>query len=212
MKAGMLGELKRAGADMCGVAVDCATRELFQAMRGRAAGGHHDWDRYWDAVQEAGQVFGPGKAGVHLIVGLGETEAQIIGAIQRAHNLGANTHLFSFFPEAGSLLAGWGAPPIGQYRRVQLARYLIDAGRSREEQMSFTDSGQLTGFGVESGIVNEVVLEGTPFMTSGCTGKNGQVACNRPYGNERPSQPLRNFPFHPQDVDIEDIRRQLWSV
>jgi biotin synthase len=46
-------------------------------------------------------------------------------------------------------------------------------------------------------------------MTSGCPGKDKKVACNRPYGNERPSGPIRNFPFMPEPEDIEEIRMQM---
>ena len=46
-------------------------------------------------------------------------------------------------------------------------------------------------------------------MTSGCPGRDGKVACNRPYGNERPSGPIRNFPFKPEPEDIEEIKNQL---
>jgi biotin synthase len=50
---------------------------------------------------------------------------------------------------------------------------------------------------------------GEPFMTSGCPGRDGKVACNRPYGNERPSGPIRNFPFMPEKEDIEEIKKQM---
>ena len=40
----MLAELKRAGAEMCGIAVDCATPELFDALRGRGMQGPHRWE------------------------------------------------------------------------------------------------------------------------------------------------------------------------
>jgi len=36
-----------------------------------------------------------------------------------------------------------------------------------------------------------------------------KLACNRPYGNERPSEKLRNYPFLPNKKDIRDVRRQL---
>ncbi|MBI4759281.1 MAG: radical SAM protein [Chloroflexi bacterium] len=125
----------------------------------------------------------------------------------RAHDLGAHTHLFSFFPEAGTALAACPQPLYGQYRRVQLARYLINQGLARTERMAFNRAGQVANFGV--GEVDEIIAEGTAFMTSGCPGEDGQVACNRPFGNERPSQPLRNYPFPPEVEDIALIRWQL---
>jgi biotin synthase len=32
-------------------------------------------------------------------------------------------------------------------------------------------------------------------MTSGCAGHDGRNACNRPFGNERPSMRQRNHPM-----------------
>ena len=121
-----LTSLHKAGADMMSVAVDAATEQLFVEHRGGV--GLLTWDHYWQTLRDGVAAFGEGKAGVHLIVGLGETEEEMIATIQRAHDMGVRTHLFSFFPEAGSRLQDRPQPPIGQYRRVQLARYLIDGG------------------------------------------------------------------------------------
>lgn len=204
----MLAETRAAGADMAGIAIDAATPELFDRHRRRGVGGPHRWEHYWETVEAAVEVFGPYKVGVHLIVGLGETEREMIETIQRAHDLGASTHLFSFFPEGGTPLDDWPQPSYGQYRRVQLARYIINEGYGRAETMAFNAAGQVLDFGLET---EDLVAEGLAFMTSGCPGEDGRVACNRPFGNERPSQPIRNYPFPPEPEDIELIRRQLWE-
>ncbi len=204
-----LEEMKRAGVDHIGVAVDAATPELFDRLRGRGVRGPHRWERYWRVLEDAVAVFGKGVVGVHLIVGLGESERDMVEAIQRARDLGATTHLFSFFPESGSAMEGWPQPPIGQYRRVQLARYIIDNDLGRAEDMTFNRMGQITDFGLDSEALERIIELGEAFMTSGCPGRDGRVACNRPYGNERPSEKLRNFPFPPGKRDIRDIRAQL---
>jgi biotin synthase len=72
--------------------------------------------------------------------------------------------------------------------------------------MKFDENGRLIDFGME---IESLIQTGEPFMTSGCPGENGKVACNRPYGNERPSGPIRNFPFGPEAEDIEEIRAQM---
>ena len=190
---------------MAGIAIDAATPALFDRYRRRGVGGPHRWEHYWQTVAAA-RVFGPCKVGVHLIVGLGETEREMIETIQRAHDLGARTHLFSFFPEGGTSVDDWPQPGYGQYRRVQLARYIINQERGRVEVMTFNAAGQVVDFGLDT---EAIVAEGSAFMTSGCPGQDGQVACNRPFGNERPSQPIRNYPFPPQVEDIALIRLQL---
>ena len=208
MEIGDLGRIKEAGADMCGIAVDAATEELFDTFRGQTVSGPHRWRRFWDAVEEGVIVFGRYKSGVHLIVGLGETEEEMVNAIQRAYALGATTHLFSFFPEAGSKMENWPQPHLGHYRRIQLARYIINNHLGQADNMQFNSDGQLTDFGQD---LEKFFEDGEAFMTSGCAGKDGKVACNRPYGNERPSQPIRNFPFMPTSKDLKLIRKQLWQ-
>jgi len=203
---GRLAEIREAGADMVGVAIDAATPELFDRFRGKSIRGPHRWEHYWATLEEAARVFGRYKVGVHLIVGLGETEQEMIATIQRAHDLGAHTHLFSFFPEGGTPMDDHPQPSYGQYRRVQLARYIINQERGRYERMGFNDVGQVVDFGVE---IAELIQYGEPFMTSGCPGPNGRVACNRPFGNERPGRPIRNYAFPPEPEDVELVRYQL---
>lgn len=202
-------QIRAAGADKVGIAVDASSQPLFELYRGAGVGGPHRWPDYWAAVEEAVRVFGRTNVGIHLIVGLGESEYEAVATIQKAHSLGAATHLFSFFPEKGTSLDGRGQPPLGGYRRVQLARYLINGGLSALERMAFNSAGQVVGFGNDGLDLDKIIAGGEPFRTSGCTGADGEVACNRPYGNERPSQPLRNFPFAPEPEDIKDIRAQI---
>lgn len=198
--------LKDAGADRVGVAIDTATAGLFVQHRGAGVGGPHQWDRYWEAVDEAVDVFGRCKAGVHLIVGLGETEQEMVATIDRAMQRGALTHLFSFFPEKGSSLANLGQPVLASYRRIQLARYLINEQIIDGRSIQYDAAGQIISFGLP---IEPYLALGTPFMTSGCPGSNGRLACNRPFGNERASEPFRNYPFQPEPADIADIQAQM---
>jgi lipoyl synthase len=204
--AGSLEAMKKAGVDRVGIAIDAATAELFERLRGKGVGGPHQWDHYWNIVQMAGDVFGRFYVGIHLIVGLGETEKEMVEAIQQGQNMGALTHLFSFFPEKGSPMEDSPPPSLGRYRRIQLARWIVNEGLGSIDQMKFDETGRLTDFGRD---VEPLIRMGEPFVTSGCPGRDGKVACNRPYGNERPSGPIRNFPFTPEPEDIVEINGQL---
>jgi biotin synthase len=208
-----LSDLRKAGADMIGVAVDAATPELFDELRGRGVKGPHRWDKYWRVIKESVEEFGKYMVGVHLVVGLGETEEEMIKTIQKAESIGAHTHLFSFFPEEDSLMEDLPQPPIGQYRRVQLARYLINYKLSTADTMSFDSEGKVIDFGLSAEDLHDIVNLGAPFMTSGCPGETKECACNRPFGNSTPSQALeghlRNFPFKPNQEDVDIIRKQL---
>jgi len=201
--------MKDAGADRIGVAIDGATPEIFDRFRGRPVKGPHRWDRYWKVYEESLEVFGEGMAGVHLICGLGETEQEMVRAISRAHSMGGSTHLFSFFPEKGSAMESHIPPPIGSYRRVQLARWLIDNDRTQIDRMEFDPEGRIRAFGLSDREQEAVIALGVPFETSGCPGPDGKVACNRPYGNEKPGPGIRNFPFTPEPADIQRIAAEL---
>ena len=201
-----LQTMKNGGADRVGIAIDAATPQLFDQLRGSGVRGPHRWDHYWDVVSWAADIFGRFQVGIHLIVGLGETENEMVHTIQRGHDFGAHTHLFSFFPEKGSPMEKHSPPSLKQYRTIQLARWIINENLGSAEGMIFDNTGSLIDFGMD---IHPLLQSGEPFMTSGCPGRDGKVACNRPYGNERPSGPIRNFPFMPEPEDIEEIKRQL---
>ncbi len=208
-----LVRVHEAGADKIGIAIDAATEEIFEKLRGSGVHGPHKWSKYWKTGEESVEVFGQENVGIHLIVGLGETERQMVETIQRAQDLGARTHLFSFFPEEGSLMEERPQPPLGAYRRVQLARYIINYNHGTSRDMSFNDRGQIVDFGISKDEVEALVSKGEAFMTSGCKGETKENACNRPMGNCTPYQASighwRNFPIEPNEEDLELIREQL---
>jgi biotin synthase len=209
LKEGDLAAMKDAGAERIGVAIDAATPEIFDSLRGAGVAGPHRWEQYWRTYEEALTVFGPGMAGVHLIHGLGESERQLVAAMDRARALGGSTHLFCFFPERFSALGERPQPPAGGYRRIQMARWLIDHGQARAADMAFDGQGRVVDFGVPAAVLEAALASGRPFMTSGCPGADGGVACNRPYGNEKPGPDLRNYPFALEPADLALVREQI---
>lgn len=190
------------------MAIDGATEELFQKYR--SVCGPHRWNPYWDFLQTAAEVFDPGRVGCHLIAGLGETEKEMVEAIQRVKGLGGRTHIFSFYPEQGSALEGRRPCPAPQYRRVQLARYLIDEGLASADAMRYDEKERIRDFGLPDERLQAVVRSGQPFETSGCPGQGQRVACNRPYG-DGPPRDIRSYPFALEARDIRRVERQLWN-
>lgn len=204
-----LVDLKTAGADKIGVAIDLATPELFDRYRGIGVGGPHRWKTYWNCLSDAIQIFGEGNAGSHFIVGMGENEQEMCEAIQRVRDMDGRTHLFSFYPEAGSAMSDHPQPPMDQYRRVQLARFLIDNRASSAAGFVYDARKRIVDFGTSRDALDGIIDSGEPFRTSGCEGYEGEVACNRPYANDRPGPNIRNFPFRPDRADIRRIRAQM---
>lgn len=197
------------GADIFTVALDAVTPAIFERTRGRGVDSPHRYEKYWQAIEWAAEIYGPEKFGAHLICGMGETEREILEVAQRIRGLGGHNHMFAFFPERGSLMEDWPAVDRGQWRRVQLARFLIDYRGVRVEAMAFDDAGRVTDFGVPKEVLEKEIAAGTPFRTSGCPGKDDEVsACNRPYGDSSPTDIL-SFPFAPAKRDLAAIRRQM---
>jgi biotin synthase len=207
-----LVELKALGADIFTVALDAVTPEIFERTRGRTVDSPHRWEKYWQAIEWAAEVFGPERFGVHLICGMGETERELLSLCQKIRDMGGHTHLFAFFPERGSLMEDWPACDAGQWRRVQLGRYLIDHAGGRVERMGFDAEGRVIDFGFARNALDSIIDSGRPFRTSGCPGPEADIsACNRPYGDSSPSD-IRSYPFPLVRQDVLLVRRQLGAL
>jgi lipoyl synthase len=206
-------QLHSLGAETFTVAIDAATPQIFDRTRGKGVQSPHTWSKYWEILLDARDIFGPRKFGAHIIVGMGETERDALRLVQKLVDLGGHSHMFCFFPEKGSLMDHLPATPRDQWRRVQLARYLIDYRGVRVEQMSFDSEGRVVGYGIAPDKLQEVVDAGIAFRTSGCPGKfrDDVSACDRPYGDSPPSN-IASYPFQPNGRDLRKIRRQLRIV
>ncbi|MEY2334760.1 radical SAM protein [Acidithiobacillus ferrianus] len=203
-------DLKVMGADIFTVALDAVTPEIFERTRGKTVQSPHSWDKYWQAIEWAAEIYGPEKFGAHLICGMGETEQEILAVCQKMKDMGGHNHMFAFFPEKGSMMEDWDAVPQDHWRRVQLGRFLIDYAGGRYEDMGFDVHGRIEDFGYPQAELDDIINSGKPFQTSGCPGKEDEEisACNRPYGDSSPSD-IRSFPFALNQEDVEIVRRQM---
>ena len=190
--------LAEAGAERIGIPLDAATEEIFDRVKGVAAGGPYEMNRQLALLEEAVKIFGRGKVTTHFIAGLGETEKEMVDIIQKCVDMGVLPALFAFTPVAGTALENRKPPSIQQYRRIQLARHLIVHGAARAENFKFNEEGRIIDFGVEEQTLRHFISSGTPFLTSGCPD------CNRPYYNEKPSGPIYNYP---RPMCAEEIRK-----
>lgn len=202
--------LKDEGADIFTVALDAVTPEIFERTRGKTVESPHTWEKYWQAIEWAAEIFGPEKFGAHLICGMGETEQEILEICQRIKDMGGHNHMFAFFPEQGSMMEDWAPVSRDQWRRVQLARFIIDYAGGHINNMKFNSVGQVTEFGLSQETLEDLIASGKPFQTSGCPGKDDEEisACNRPYGDSTPSDIL-SFPFALNKKDVGIVKRQM---
>lgn len=188
LNRGNMRWLAEAGAERIGIPLDAATEEIFCKVKGCFVGGPYVWREQIKLLSEAVKIFGEGKVSTHLIVGLGETEKEMVQTIQKCVDMGVLPALFAFTPIPGTALENNPQPPVPVYRRVQLARHLIFYGIVRNEDMSFNGKDCISDFGVDEEVLVRIVQTGEPFLTSGCPN------CNRPYYNEKPSGPIYNYP------------------
>ncbi|MDH5782691.1 MAG: radical SAM protein [Candidatus Bathyarchaeota archaeon] len=192
--------LKDVGVDRISIALDAATEDLFDRIKGPLTSSPYEWKTQRETLMKAVQVFGKNRVYTHLIVGLGETEKEIIQTIQWCTDFGVYPSLFAFTPILGTALETLPQPSVATYRRIQLAHYLIVHGKTRCENMKFDEDERLIDYGVSESLLQQVVETGSPFLTSGCPG------CNRPYYNERPGGPLYNYPRQPLPEEIRKIK------
>lgn len=175
-----VGELLNQGADHVSIALDAACERVFTSHKGGS------WAQKRTLLEKAARSF-PGRIATHLIVGLGETEKEMLSTVQEMLDLGVTVALFAFTPVRGTRLENLAPPALDQYRRIQAARYLMLKGLTRMEQMEFS-SEKLTGFGVDRERWQALLAHGEAFRTSGCPD------CNRPYYNEKPGGVTYNYP------------------
>ena len=195
--------LAEAGAERIGIALDAATEELFDKIKGLSAGGPYSWEKQFKLLGEAVDIFGKSKISTHLIVGLGETEKEMVNIIQKCVDIGVLPALFAFTPISGTALENYPQPSIQRYRQIQIARHFIVHGMARYEDMRFDEEDCISDFSVDKQTLLQIIQMNEPFLTSGCPN------CNRPYYNEKPSGPIYNYPRKISQKELSEIERQL---
>lgn len=174
--------LLNTGVDKVCIALDAITPELFQKVKGK------EFHQRIQLLEDCGKAF-PGRISTHLIVGLGETEAEMIRMIQRLAQLEIIIALFAFTPIKGTPLAHRPQPDIAHYRRIQIAHFLITKEKVKPQSFHFNND-RLVALDIPDKKWQDIITKtsGTAFRTTGCPD------CNRPYYNESPQGNLYNYP------------------
>lgn len=175
-----ISKLFGAGADRIGLAIDGATPETYARVKGSG------WPHAIGLLADAARAF-PGRISTHLIVGLGETEREMVQRFQWCADRHITIGLFAFTPVAGTPLAQRSQPSLASYRRLQAARYLITQGTIRATQIQYNGHAEIVSYGLSGSALQKHLEQGDAFRTSGCPD------CNRPYYNERPGGDIYNY-------------------
>ena len=203
-----LYRIKDSGVDIIGVGLDAVTEDLFLRTRGRIAKGPHRWDQHWEIVRAARRIYGPMKVNCHLIVGLGETDEEMFDMIYQLKKEQIAGYLFSFNPEPGTEMQDVPRAPLTRWRRIQFVKNLIEEHDLKQEALRFNAAGDLIRIDNSQDAARLALESGTAFMTNGCPDRQGVMACNRPYGSYRPGEDFRDYPFLPDQSELERIKTQ----
>ena len=199
------------GVDMIGVGLDAVTEQLFASLRTDvpAGGAGLSWDKYWAVVDDARDIFGPWKVNCHVLVGLGESDADLAAMFVRLRDSQVLSYLFCFNPEPDSRLAAHPKSTLRRWRRAQVVKHLVEEEAFGLDNLDFDGDGNLVRMRGLPAAVDRVVGNPSTFMTDGCPSAGGGPGCTRPYGSYRPSEQFRDFPFSPEGDDLDRIREEL---
>lgn len=195
----LLRDLKSAGAERIGIAMDASSPEIFDRIKGVGAGNPYDFSNHRKALLRSVRIFGKGRVSTHIIVGLGESDRDVVDLLRWCRREGILPSLFAYTPMKGAKKVGI-PPPIGRYRTLQLIRHML-LDPDRDPDPEFDENGKIINLDVGE---SDLVEEGrTIFMTRGCPG------CNRPYYNERPGGVIFNYP---RPLSEEEISKAITDV
>jgi lipoyl synthase len=204
-----LQAFKDAGADMIGIGLDAVTEELFRSLRTDVPKGGLKWHQYWRIVDAAREIFGPWKVNCHTLVGLGETDADLMAIFARLLQRQIFSYLFCFNPEPDSRLGGQPKTPLRRWRRIQLAKFLLEERGLDPSAFRFDDAGALQRIHAPRALIDSVLDDGHAFMTNGCPSSGGEPGCTRPMGSWRPTEDPRDFPWRPMNAEVREIAKTL---
>ncbi len=176
VRAKNLEEIERyfdLGAERVGLAIDVANPDLFGEIRGGR------FESYLQLLEATSKNF-PGRVTTHIIVGLGETDRDVVELVWRLKEMGVTVALFAFTPVKGTLLEHHPKPPLERYRRIQVVTYLIEHDLLARNEILYDEHGNITE------------PKWSDFLTEEAIRTRGCPACNRPFYNESPKGPLYN--------------------
>ncbi len=206
MSKDKLEHLKLIGVERIGIALDAATPEIFESIKGKEVKSPYNWENHLQNLKDALEIFSEGLVTTHLIVGLGETPKEILKMISDLHELKIKVSLFAFMPIKGTMLENLPQPEVINFRKIQLGRSLLINDLKNLNDFTFNNYGDVVKFNLNKKDLWNLINNTDAFLTSGCSG------CNRPYYTSRPSGPIYNYPRNLSANEKEDIFESLINL
>ncbi len=198
-----LKELKILGVERIGIALDAATEETFEQIKGKGVKSPYCWKTHYESLIEATKIFSNNSVSTHIIYGLGDTQEQILKLIYNLKKVGILTALFAFMPIKDTTLENFPRPNLFDFRKLQLAREIIINKEHSLEDIAFNLKGDIIKININRKDLMNIINENIVFRTTGCPD------CNRPFYTSTPSGPYYNFPRILDDLEKNEIYNQL---
>lgn len=131
-----IDKLIEAGVERVTIALDAAAEKIFSKVKK----GNFSFNQILTTLKNSAKKY-PGKIGTHLIVGLGETEEEMIETIKWMYEHNINVGLFAFTPVNGTKMETHLKPDIKTYRRIQAEHYKIKYKTEKLSPEAFQTSG-----------------------------------------------------------------------
>src|SRR3989339_20117 len=191
-----IDELFASGADQIGLAIDAINPNEFKKIKGS------DFQKHKDFILKVAKKY-PGKIATHLIIGLNESEKETIKLLKELTQAKVIIALFAFTPVKGAKLELQKPPEMKNYRRIQIALYLIK--NNLDKKFKFDSKEQITNFGYQEEKLYQILKNSNVFETSGCKD------CNRPYYNEKANdKELYNYPFKLNEKTFKKVLENIF--
>lgn len=188
-----------------GIAIDAASYELYNKIKRK----NISFDKIVNLAIEASKKY-PSKITAHIIVGLGESDFDLIKLFTLLKNNKVNIALFAFTPIKGTEIEYFPKVELKRYRQIQFLRqyiYSLDDSEVEDftKNINFTKTMMIDSFSKKAfkdsnryKNIIKILNEGDYLKTSGCN------LCNRPYYNDEPlEKDLYNFHFNPPIEIVE---------
>lgn len=198
-----LAELRDSGLETASIALDAANEEVFDRVRGKIRGNRFTWHGSLKSLQAAREIFP--WVYTHIIVGLGESDKDIVSLMRMLKSQDIGTALFSYTPIKHATIEGLKPPDIIRYHTIQLVRHLIYMDIDVCD-IDYDKHGFIKSIGVPYETFKRHIDDwnlARAFMTSGCP------HCNRPYYNDSPQGPIYNYAYIPEHHITLDILDQM---
>ena len=183
-------ELKVAGLNRIAFSLDACTPELFYKIKGQGTGSPYHWNVHQQNLSDALEIFGKGYVTTHYIVGLGESQKEMITTLRDTIKKHILPGIFMFTPVRGTLMENRKRPPIEIFRHIQITRYLLLKDTENFNRFVFSeDTHKLIRIqDLDEQELQNIISKHIAFKTAGCPD------CNRPYYNTRPSEEQDGYP------------------